>query len=159
MMAAVGKYILSVITAAILCGVVQTIAGKKGTTGSILALMAGIVMILTVLSPWAKIRLSDFSLELGDISAQSDNMIASGEKAALDAYRAIIKERTEAYILNKADSFGAELQVSVSLKEGSQPIPEAVTISGNISPYAKRVLSDMIQKDLGIGLEEQIWTE
>ena len=60
--------------------------------------------------------------------------------------------------MDKAESLGAELTVEVTLSDDELMVPCAVKLSGAISPYAKKVLSDTIAKDLGIQVEEQIWT-
>jgi hypothetical protein len=68
-----------------------------------------------------------------------------------------IIQQTQAYILDKARSLDAELTVEVFLGDGTIPVPIGVRLEGNISPYARKLLSQMLQDDLGIPAEEQIW--
>ena len=80
---------------------------------------------------------------------------AMGENLARDSMADIIKEETEAYILDKAADLHANLRVEVAV--GEDNLPAAVTISGEASPYARRQIQAMIANDLGISKENQKW--
>ena len=67
----------------------------------------------------------------------------------------IIKQRTEAYILDRASAMDAQIKVSVSL--GKDGIPKSVRITGRISPMNRSRLTDVIAADLGIPREQQEW--
>ena len=66
----------------------------------------------------------------------------------------IIKQKTETYILDKANALGAEITVQVVLEDY---IPAGVTIMGDVSPFVKSNLSASITQELNIPPEEQIW--
>ena len=151
-------YILSLLSAALLCCVAQGFFIEKSTVGSVVKMLCGIVMILTVVSPWASIRLRDLGDCLDSIHSDSSLAVGLGENMAQNELREIIKSRVEAYILDKANNYGAQLTVEVILSEEQIPVPISLHISGNISPYGKKMLSKMISEDLGIGLEDQVWT-
>lgn len=151
------QYLLAVTAAAILCAIVNGLMGEKGTLGAAVRLLTGIFMILTLASPLVRLRLDGLEEITSDISGCADAITASGENSAREAMAEIIKSRTEAYILDKAESLDVRLSVQVELDEGSPPAPKAVRLNGNVSPYAKGVLSDMITRDLGIAPEDQIW--
>lgn len=76
---------------------------------------------------------------------------------ASEELRTIIKSRVEAYILDKAESYGAKLKVEVMLSEDQVPVPMSVRITGSISPYGKKMVTQLIREDLGIASEEQVW--
>ena len=78
-----------------------------------------------------------------------------GENLARDSMADIIKEETEAYILDKAADLHANLRVEVAV--GEDNLPAAFTISGEASPYARRQIQAMIANDLGISKENQKW--
>ena len=157
-MDAVRGYLLSVISAALCCGILTGILGKKGICGGTVKFLCGIVMILVIVSPILNVRLKNFTEFFDDMSFEAGAVTAFGQESATDAYGDIIKSRTAAYILDKAKSLGAELTVEVTLSEVVPMAPCAVRLSGAISPYAKKVLSDTIARDLGIKTEEQTWT-
>ena len=94
----------------------------------------------------------DFSLRYMD---DAEDAAAMGENLARDSMADIIKEETEAYILDKAADLHANLRVEVAV--GEDNLPAAVTISGEASPYARRQIQAMIANDLGISKENQKW--
>ena len=151
------QYLLSVIAAAILCGIVNTIIGKKGAYFAIVRLICGLFMALTVISPLVKIQLNDLTDYVNGLSWQANTAVANGEAMALDEMGAIIKAQTEAYILDKAVSMELDIDVEVTLSSEMPPIPCTVTVKGAVSPYAKEVLRKYIANDLGIPEEDQLW--
>lgn len=156
-MDALRSYMIKVTSAALVCGILNTLAGKLGSNGKILRLMCGILMVLTVISPLTKIRLTDLP-ELGQGILESGEVLASdGENSAREEMAAIIKEQTQAYILDKANSLGASMEVEVILTQDALPVPCSVRLRGAISPYAKGKLQQILRQDLGIPTEEQIW--
>lgn len=157
-MEAVREYLLRVTAAAVLCGIATGLLGKKDTLGAVVKMIAGIFMALTVVSPWVNIRLNALKDITSDISVSADDAVSEGEISAREAMAEIIIAETRAYILDKANDLGATLDVEVTLDADDSLTPCAVRLSGNISPYGKRVLSKMIEDDLGISTEEQIWT-
>ncbi len=154
----IGEYLISVCCAAILCAIVTGILGKKGAVGGAVKLITGIVMILTLFSPLVDIQLDKLDSVLDGISLDGEALAAEGENSSRTAMAAIIKQQTEAYILDKAGDLGADVSVEVTLSEDSVPVPEAVHISGNLSPYAKKQLTDMLTQELGIAGEGQSWS-
>ncbi len=152
------QYLLRLICAALVCGMATGLLGKKGALGATVKLITGIFMILTLVSPFLNFRIGDLSDYLENISTGGNGLVADGQRDAAAALEKIIKEKTEAYILDKAKSFGAELTVEVRLEGSELPVPCGVTLHGSISPYGKRQLSTLIAGELGIAMEEQTWT-
>lgn len=151
-------YMLRLICAGILCGIVKSLVVKKGALSAAAKLITGVFMIICLVSPWLHVRIDDISKYFGDLSVEAGRAVASGEKDARDALESIIKSKTEAYILDKAKSFGAELNVEVRVDSSELPVPCAAVIKGSISPYGKKQLSNIIAGELGIALEDQLWT-
>lgn len=157
-MDAIKTYLLQVTAAAVVCGIVHTLAGKKGTLATGVRLLSGIFLTLTLLGPLVNLRLTEIPDALQKIESAGSDLVADGEISSRDAMAEIIKEKTEAYILDKADSLGAAVQVSVSLTLDGMPVPNAVSLRGSISPYGKQRLQEIITEDLGIPEEAQTWT-
>ena len=156
-MGSLKQYLLAVTAAAILCAIVNGLMGEKGALSAAVRLLAGIFLILALAAPLVRLRLDGLEEMTSDLNLRAEAITASGENSAREAMAEIIKSRTEAYILDKAESLDVNLSVQVELDTGNPPAPRAVRLSGNVSPYAKGVLSDMISKDLGIPPEDQIW--
>lgn len=154
-MEALREYVLSVVSAAILCGMVCSISGTKGSTGAVLKLVSGLILTFAVIRPIAQVRLEELTLFTADLALEAEAASAMGEEIYKEYVSEIIKEETEAYILDKAQSLNAALTVDVRLD--AQNIPEEVTVSGQFSPYAKQKLQSIIETELGIPKERQIW--
>lgn len=151
-------YLLGVMGAAVICGIVICMIGEKGTQGAMTKLIAGLFLAFTVIRPVANIRLDGLSDFTAAYSAAGEQAAAAGENLTKDALAASIKAQTEAYILDKAAALQVELEVDVTLSDGDIPTPSAVLLSGKVSPYAKARLQKMITDDLGIDKERQTWT-
>lgn len=157
-MESVRVYLLRITIASLSCGILASILGKKGLCGRTVKFLCGIVVILTVIGPLVNIQTEDFKRFFRDLTLNADAVTSSGQEIAINEYADIINDRVEAYILDKAESLGAKLTVEVTLSEDMPLVPCSVKLSGTISPYARKVLSDFIAKDLGINAEEQQWT-
>lgn len=151
-------YLLGIIAAALVCAFVTRVAKDKGAAGAAVKLITGLFLVFTVISPVAGLSLSDIDIFTMDFSDQAALIAAEGEQFSLDAMAAVIKTRTEAYILDKALALKLQLQVEVVLSEDDIPVPESVRISGIASPYARARLQQIIEDDLHIDKERQIWT-
>ena len=149
---------LRLTAAALICGMVTALFGKKGTIGGVIQLLAGIFLTLNIVSPWVQIRLDGWSELLQDFSVSANALGQAGESAAREAMAQRITEETKAYILDKAQALNATLTVEVILDDSQFPAPCGVRIGGKVSPYAKGVLRDFMERELGIPPEEQLWT-
>lgn len=151
------QYFLGLIAAALVTAIVSSILSKKGVYAAVVKLVCGVFMMLAVVSPWSKIRLENI---IGTAEGFSDAGMIMADRAkqeARESMASVIKQRTEAYILDKAGSMGVQLSVEVRLDDSDIPVPVGVSISGSISPYNQNRLKEIISKDLGIKAEEQIW--
>lgn len=151
------EYILGIIAAGIICGIVQNLVSSKTATGRILRLLTGILMVITILSPVVNVSFTNISDYLDEINTQGDIYANYGSAMANESVCAIIKDQAEAYILDKADRMNLDISVEVALDEHNNSVPCEVTIAGNLSPYAKEVLGSYIEENLGIAKEYQRW--
>lgn len=151
------QYLLSVIAAAILCAAVQAITQKKGASSAIIKLIAGIFLTVTVITPWTKLSFTDITEYAQTFTASAETAVSYGTAVAQEETAAIIKSRSEAYILDKATSLGLTLQVAVTVSDASPPLPESVVLTGKTSPYTKERLAHYIANDLGIPEADQTW--
>ena len=58
--------------------------------------------------------------------------------------------------MDKADRMGLEISLEVELDDNNS-VPSGACISGDLSPYAKKVLGEYIEDSLGIAKENQKW--
>ena len=151
------EYLVQVTAAALVCGILNTIVGKKGSIAATVRVMTVILMTVTMASPIVRLRFSVVSDFWRDVRFDSAMYAQQGSDASREAVRTIIKERSEAYILDKAASLGADIRVELVLSDDALPVPVSVTLHGAVSPVGKRRLQEMIRDELGIPLEEQKW--
>lgn len=152
----IGEYMIGVTAAGLLCALVGKLS-FDGLTGAMLRLVCGLFMALAVVAPWKEFS-PDFSLDwVEEIRTEGEAMAAQGENSARQAMAERISEQVRSYILDKAEDLGLMLEVSVRLSEDAVPVPMAVTLRGQASPYCKSVLEDYIRDNLGIGKEAQTW--
>ena len=151
------QYVISVTAAALICGVITSMV-KKGGAGELIRMLCGLVLSITVLYPISGLHLDSLSFDLFSSVQEGERIAAQGEKITRQSIADIIKSETEAYILDKAAALEVNLTAEVTLSEDDIPVPVGVTLSGNLSPYARSQLTNVIEKDLGIPKEYQLWT-
>ena len=151
------SYILTLTAAGILCALVRSLGGKGGR-GRGLSLACGAFLILAALGPFRSFPLEVSGENWQDLEYRVAREQRAAETRILNETNAVIREKTEAYILDKGKAMGAELEVEVTLetKEGIS-IPAEVTIRGEYSPYIKQSLGHMLKEDLGIPEQAQRW--
>lgn len=152
-----GNYILRMVSAGLLCGIVQIFFRKSKGTNTVVRLMCGMLLTLTVLSPILNFRQWQWNLNVLETLPDSADIISDGETAAKDAMAQIISQKTTSYILDKANALGAELDVEIALSDDKIPIPYKATIRGSASPYIRKQLTQRIRDELGILEENQEW--
>ena len=150
-------YLIRVTAAALICGIVTSITGKKGSIAAMVRLMSVMFLIAVIIAPITRVRLSGMTECRDVVYGEVDGIVAQGQLSSREAVAAIIKKETEAYILDKAGAYGAQITVSVALTEDELPVPKSVRVEGGISPYGKLQLQKLIIEELGIPLEEQTW--
>ena len=152
------QYIFTVVVAAIFCGSILALTGKKGTIGAVIKLLCGLFLSLVIVRPLTNTDILNFDIYQDFWQADAEAYASAGTEDASHALRSIIKQQCEAYILDKANSMGADLSFEVSLSLDDPPVPTEIRIQGNVSPYNKLVLRQFIEDNMGIPEERQLWT-
>lgn len=156
-MDALRQYILSITVAAILCGLVLSIA-PKGQFQGILKLVCGVFLALLVMEPITRLDPQQIvSRFTGNWDTEGEAAAAFGEEAARDSMASYIKREAEAYILDKAQSLGFSVEAEVVVGNEDLPLPNAVTIRGNVPESVRRELEKLIRENLGIAKENLQW--
>lgn len=149
-------WIISVFVAALICSVIKNLVGEKGVNGKIISLICSTFLTITVINPWVNIKIPTLNVLTSGINADAENISKEGREVAERELKSIIKATTESYVLEKASSMNATIQVDVMLSEDNA-IPKSVSISGDISPYTQITLSNYITDTLGIPEAQQKW--
>ena len=152
------QYLISVVAASVITAVLTSLVGKKGAHQTVIKLLCGIFLTITVISPWANIKINDLTGYMNELNIDAGLAVEEGAAMALDASASLIKSKVEAYILDKASSLGLSVSVEVTVGDESPCLPCAVSIHGSAAPFAKQRLQQLIAQDLGISEENQKWT-
>ena len=153
-----GEYVLSILSAGMLVCICCSLFDEKSTVGTLIRVMGGLLLSFVILSPvtnWNFDAVASFAESFesaGNLAAETGSNLAA-EEAGL-----IIREELSAYILDKAADLQTDLQVEILLSNDSIPTPESVTLIGTVTPYAKIKLQKILEQELGIPKERQIWT-
>ena len=150
-------YLLSIVAVAIFCSVTKALIDNKTAIGRIVQMLGGILLAITIISPVLNISFRDISDHFGDLSAEAQQFVSDGKIASQESVNAIIKERMEAYILDKANRMDLQIAVEVELDATNNSIPCGVVFTGSVSPYAKEILCEYVEDNLGITRENQKW--
>jgi len=156
-MKALGQYILSITSAAMIFGTLKSLLGGKGTSAILLQLVGGLFLAFTIVTPIADIDFDKIFDIQNDYVTKGDEFSVQGSEIAHTQFRNIIKQRSEAYILDKALAYQTPLEVEVVLSSDNIPVPATVCMKGSVSPYVKNSLQVWLEDNMGIPRENQIW--
>lgn len=157
-MTQIREYILGIVAAAILCSIVLQLTKNKSANGTIIKTACGIVMTICIFSPLLQFKLDAFSLQDLNAFEKGEQYITEGYGTSMERIRQVIKQRSEAYILQEASYYDCALNISVTISDDDSPKPVGVSVQGNVSPAIKQKLQSIIERDLGIPMELQVWS-
>lgn len=147
-------FLLSIVCGALMCAVLQKIPKFSGFR-NLISYLCAIFLTVCFLKPIVSIKIPSNNMQA--LWDEGSVFQAQGEEIATKSLKAIITERLEAYILEKAKTYGAEITVDIELSQGDMPQPIGVTINGQLSPYARAQLKELIHDELSIPPEAQTW--
>lgn len=155
-MAGLRTWLLGVILAAFAGSLARQLS-PGGREQAAVRLVSGLLLLLAVLRPLADLRWEKLAAETGGFQSQVEEQTRQYRENQQEELSAIIAEKIETYIWDKADQLGLECAVTVTTAAGESgiPLPDAVTIT---APYSA-ALSSWIEEGVGIPAEKQIWLE
>lgn len=154
MMGALRAWLLGIVLTAFAGGLARQLTGQ-GREQAVVRLVGGLLLTLAILQPLAQLDWEGPAAP--SFRAQSGEQADIYRKNQAEALRAIIEEKTEAYIWDKANRLGLDCTVSVAAAAGESgiPLPDTVTIRGSYS----ETLAVCIEEEVGIPAEKQFWLE
>lgn len=149
------EYLVAVCSAAILCSILKQIVGKGKLSSGMLQLLSGLFVAICMIAPWKDFSLRDLEVynPLDTNSAQS--FVEDGRQINKSNLNAIITQRVEAYILEKANQLHVQVEVSVELSDDGVPICSIIT--GDLTAREQEEMSAFLVSQIGIQREMQIW--
>ena len=140
-----------------ICAIVTKLMGGKGSLGALTKLITGVFLLFTLIRPLYSLDLLGAAQWWQGYDEQAAQAVAQGKEQARKSMAELITQRTQAYILDKAQALNTALEVEVTLSDDEIPVPVKVRLKGKVSPYAKGRLQQIVTEELGIEKENQIW--
>lgn len=157
-MSFLGQYFLSVFCAASICTILKSLA-KGHAYEKPLTILCSLFLSFTMVSPLVRSRLPDMIQIPFSYSAEAEDAATIGTAQTNEAFAEIISDQVRAYILSKAKELHLPVQVAVHLNDALPPKPIGVTITGQIPEKEKEKLIQILETELKIPKEHQIWIQ
>ena len=152
MMEQLRTWLLGVVLAAFATGLANELV-PKGRERALVRMIGGLLMVLALLRPLGTIAWESVSVPTMNFTDQAENYRREQE----NALSAIIAERLETYIWDKATELGIKCSVQIEMSCGKSAIPTAETVE--VGAVYDPVLAAWLEEVVGIPAEKQIWLE
>lgn len=148
---------LSVSAAALLMSFVLAIM-PEGRIRHTAKFLGALLVVLVVVSPVVKLNAENMARTIAKFEMEKESLRTGIEVKNREILSELIKENTQAYILDKAERMGIAVTVDVTMRdEGDYPFPVSVMLTGRLTPAEQTRLERVIEQDLGIPPECQEW--
>lgn len=156
-MGALRSYFLAIVGTSIIASFALTLT-PEGPTRKAARLIAGLVMIVTILKPIASLSAADFSEAITKLQLNQNEAQQSVQQHTGELVKARIAQQCAAYIEDKAAELGADVHVSVSMEDGDPyPYPSGVCVRGTYTALQQQFLKNYIDENLAIPEVQQKW--
>ena len=143
----------------IFCGAAINITPEGGVR-RIMQLLCTAALTMAILSPIKEIDFDIYALETARLHEAESAINESAERIDGRLNRAVIEEQCEEYILDKAEELGANVSgVNVQAQWSLEGIwvPYSAEIDAPDIGSVKAALESVIENELGIPAERQMW--
>jgi len=148
-------WLLGMIGAAMFCAVAEALT-PAGSVQRVQKMLCGIVLAAAMVTPFFSLDYDAYARQLAKIRQTAASADNDTKLRAENLSRTIIEEELEAYILDKAQTFGADISsAAVSARWSTEGVwyPVAVTLDGSYNED----LAELIESELGISADRQQW--
>lgn len=150
-----GIYGLRIILAAMICSLLQSLVNDNPHAAA-LKTLGGILLTITILSPLRDVSWEMDTSWLREARAAGNRYSLDGETMAKQEMRRIIADRTRNFLREEASRLGAELEITVTV--GEDLLPVQVELRGSADDGVKTALAAIMEEELSVPGENQIWT-
>lgn len=150
------KYLISVVSVCMI-GVIARHMVQKESVRKVVHFVSGLLVLLVVIGPLLSLQGKELMTILEEAG---DELQIERDDFAQDAQKALeehIKITAEEYIEGKAKELGATVQARVTLSQEEYPVPKSAIIIGSLTAQQQLVLSNYMNREMGIAMEEQVW--
>lgn len=155
----IGSWIRGIATAAIVTGIALA-AAPPGRIRQVMKMTCGVVMIIAIISPLLGKQLPGLSADLSKYRQEAAELAQAAWAESSNLDRSYIEGKCAAYISEKAAAMGIELENVRVIAEWSGEgcwYPDEVHIVCPVSTGDKVAVSAIIEAELGIPQEKQVW--
>lgn len=150
-----GEYILAIIVTGLICGILSSFVPSSFKAW--MQFLCGIILTITLVKPFTGLKNLDIPLIRDSIYDDGVHLSDEGKKIAQDAMADIIRQNSQAYIMDKAAEHGISIEADISVNDEDIPAPVSAAVHGNVSPYARLQVESLIEAELGIAKENIRW--
>lgn len=156
MIGALREWLTSIVVVTLLLSVAQALV-PEGSIRRVASFTGGLILLLAMLRPVLGADLERLRLDLDgygqELRKAQEELAASYDTGLAER----IAQRTAAYISDKADALGLEVEVRIETAPGEDGVslPVKAEVTG---PYSQE-LADFMARELGIPAERQVWHE
>lgn len=145
------------ITCAALVGAAAEALAPAGRVKKAGRLAVGLLLLLAVVKPLGELDCGALAGALGSYRPDTAACEAALEEKSGAVLKAVIEERTNAYISDKAKTLGMSCTAEVTWYYGAdgEVRPEAVVVRGEFTETQRGELSRALEGELGIPAERQ----
>lgn len=119
-------------------------------------MLCGLFVTVVAIAPLRSFDPGGLTAPLKDYTAMAQSAAEMGMTQAHDAIMQSISQQARAYILDKAEAMGVELDVHVEVDTDTL-YPVFATLTGRVSPREKEVIAGILEEDLLIERSAQQW--
>ncbi len=152
---AVRSWLLSMVATALIVSVLEMLT-PDGLPKRVGHLLGGLLLLLVLVRPVSSLgleNLGEYFANSALFDAQWDQSLEETDQALLES---LITDSCQAYIEAQAAQLGASCQVTVTCRwEEDIPIPDSVTIIGELTEEQQQSLRQEIAADFDIPAERQ----
>ena len=155
------QWLHAVIYTGIVCSIALMLS-PDGRVKNALKILCAVAMCAAIVSPLSELDFDAYSKSHGTMQARRRAVYHRGEQYSKNLNRTIIEDECRAYILDKANETGTELaEVTVTAEWSTDGYwyPHEVRIVSGADENQRAKLSDCIQTQLGISVENQDWSD
>ena len=100
-MGTIGKYLLSVVSVALLVSISNTLVKKGSAVATVAKLLSGLVLTIAIVSPWTDLRITDFTSLNAGAEIEAASLALKGKEAAHKELTASIKTQLCSYTIRR----------------------------------------------------------
>jgi len=150
------------LTGAAFLATIATTLTPKGRPRAVVGLVTGLVTIVALIAPIIEFDYAAYASNVAhfEVSLEARNQEWEASQERLTSR--IIRERSEAYILDKAESLGLvglDVEVATGRNADGWLFPDRVWIIGEVSAAQQRALAEFLAGTFGIPAERQYWSD